>query len=42
MATGSLPDPNKPPKNPEPDPTGKVATTVKPAPKKFAPKAKKK
>lgn len=39
MATGTLPDPNKPPK------PQRVATpaakTVKPAPKKFAPKTKK-
>jgi len=39
MATGSLPDPNKPP---QPKRSAPAPATSKPAPAKFAPKGKKK
>lgn len=41
MATGSLPDPNKPPRDTAPEPEAR-STQTKPAPAKFAPKGKKK
>lgn len=41
MATGTLPDPNKPP-SPKRTTTSVPTKPTKPAPAKFAPKAKKK
>lgn len=42
MATGTLPDPNKPPGNRTTVTTPKPTKPAKPAPAKFEPKAKKK